>query len=178
MESWFIFPVRERNSRWCEKDVGHNLAWRRRLRGTSPGEENIQDRRLCYPWQFWCKGGMAGMRWNIWQSPRSKLVRLMLGFRQHGSFQRQARTHDYFFFLNFKCSLSFPNFRYCIATGDSKTVFSAEDTNSCCSGAVCSFSLGCNGGQPSGAWNWFAKVGVTSGADYGALSLHDILNFC
>jgi cathepsin B len=27
--------------------------------------------------------------------------------------------------------------------------------------------MGCNGGQPSGAWNWFTKVGVTSGADYG-----------
>lgn len=58
------------------------------------------------------------------------------------------------------------NDRYCIATGDSKTVFSAEDTNSCCSGATCSFSMGCNGGQPSGAWNWFTKVGVSSGGDY------------
>ena len=28
-------------------------------------------------------------------------------------------------------------------------------------------SNGCNGGQPSGAWNWFTKVGVSTGADYG-----------
>jgi cathepsin B len=26
--------------------------------------------------------------------------------------------------------------------------------------------MGCNGGQPSGAWNWFTKVGVSSGGDY------------
>lgn len=67
-------------------------------------------------------------------------------------------------------------FRYCIATGDAKTVFSAEDTNACCSGATCSFSMGCNGGQPSGAWNWFTKVGVTSGADYGNTGILEITN--
>eukprot|EP01038_Epipyxis_sp_PR26KG_P005079 gene5079-7086_t len=58
------------------------------------------------------------------------------------------------------------NDRFCIATGDATTVFSAEDTNACCNGVSCSFSMGCNGGQPSGAWNWFTKVGVSSGADY------------
>lgn len=58
------------------------------------------------------------------------------------------------------------NDRYCIATGDSKTLFSTEDTNACCSGFSCSFSLGCNGGQPSGAWNWFTKTGVSSGGDF------------
>lgn len=58
------------------------------------------------------------------------------------------------------------NDRYCIATGDATTVFSPEDTNSCCSGFQCSFSMGCNGGQPAGAWNWFTKTGVSSGADY------------
>ena len=58
------------------------------------------------------------------------------------------------------------NDRHCIATGDGKTLFSPEDTNSCCSGPVCQFSMGCNGGQPSGAWNWFVKVGVSSGGDY------------
>jgi cathepsin B len=31
---------------------------------------------------------------------------------------------------------------------------------------VCSFSAGCNGGQPSGAWNWFTKTGVTTGGDW------------
>ncbi len=58
------------------------------------------------------------------------------------------------------------NDRYCIVTGDSKTVFSAEDTNDCCSGRACSFSNGCNGGQASGAWSWFTKVGVSSGGDW------------
>lgn len=58
------------------------------------------------------------------------------------------------------------NDRYCIATGDAETVFSPEDTNSCCSGFACSFSMGCNGGQPAGAWNWFTKTGVSSGGDY------------
>lgn len=58
------------------------------------------------------------------------------------------------------------NDRYCIATGDAKTIFSAEDTNACCSGAACSFSNGCNGGQPSGAWKWFTKTGVSTGGDY------------
>lgn len=58
------------------------------------------------------------------------------------------------------------NDRYCITTGDATTLFSTEDTNSCCSGLQCSFSMGCNGGQPSGAWNWFTKQGVSSGGDY------------
>lgn len=26
--------------------------------------------------------------------------------------------------------------------------------------------MGCNGGQPSGAWNWFTKKGVSTGADW------------
>jgi cathepsin B len=59
------------------------------------------------------------------------------------------------------------NDRYCIATGDAKTIFSAEDTNSCCSGFACAFSNGCGGGQPSGAWSWFTKSGVSTGADWG-----------
>lgn len=58
------------------------------------------------------------------------------------------------------------NDRYCIATGDATTVFSAEDTAACCTGATCSFSKGCNGGQPAGAWNWFTKNGVVTGGDY------------
>jgi len=59
------------------------------------------------------------------------------------------------------------NDRYCIASGDATTLMSPEDTNACCSGLTCSFSMGCNGGQPSGAWNWFVKTGVSTGADYG-----------
>jgi cathepsin B len=58
------------------------------------------------------------------------------------------------------------NDRNCIANGDTTTVFSAEDTAACCSGLQCSFSNGCNGGQPSGAWGWFTKTGVSSGLDY------------
>jgi len=58
------------------------------------------------------------------------------------------------------------NDRHCIATGDNVTVFSAEDTNACCSGFKCGFSNGCNGGQPSGAWKWFTESGVSSGGDY------------
>jgi len=58
------------------------------------------------------------------------------------------------------------NDRNCIANGDTTTVFSPEDTVSCCSGLNCAMSMGCNGGQPSGAWGWFTKTGVSSGLDY------------
>jgi len=58
------------------------------------------------------------------------------------------------------------NDRHCIATGDSKTVLSPEDTAACCTGLVCQFSMGCNGGQPAGAWNWFTKDGVSTGGNY------------
>jgi cathepsin B len=58
------------------------------------------------------------------------------------------------------------NDRFCIATGDSTTLFSPEDTNDCCSGPDCGFSQGCNGGMPTGAWRWFTTAGVSSGGDY------------
>jgi cathepsin B len=58
------------------------------------------------------------------------------------------------------------NDRHCIATGDATTVLSPEDTLSCCSGAKCAFSNGCNGGQPSGAWKWFSQTGVVTGGLY------------
>jgi cathepsin B len=58
------------------------------------------------------------------------------------------------------------NDRHCIATGDAKTVLSAEDTAACCTGRVCKFSMGCNGGQPAGAWAWFTETGVSTGADF------------
>lgn len=58
------------------------------------------------------------------------------------------------------------NDRNCIANGDTTTVFSPEDTAACCSGIHCQFSMGCNGGQPAGAWGWFTKSGVSSGLDY------------
>jgi cathepsin B len=46
------------------------------------------------------------------------------------------------------------NDRHCISTGDTKTLLSPEDTVSCCKGLNCNFSMGCDGGQPVGAWNW------------------------
>jgi len=57
------------------------------------------------------------------------------------------------------------NDRNCIANGV-KTVYSAEDTLACCSGMKCSMSMGCNGGQPAGAWKWFTNEGVSSGGDW------------
>ncbi len=59
------------------------------------------------------------------------------------------------------------NDRRCIATGDAKTVLSPTDTLACCSGLNCQMSMGCNGGQPAGAWDWFTKTGVSTGGDYG-----------
>lgn len=59
------------------------------------------------------------------------------------------------------------NDRYCISTGDNTKVFSPTDTLACCSGLSCGLSMGCNGGQPSGAWKWFANDGVVEGGDYG-----------
>jgi cathepsin B len=58
------------------------------------------------------------------------------------------------------------NDRHCIATGDATTVLSPEDTVSCCSGLNCAMSMGCNGGQPSGAWKWFSSTGVSTGGDW------------
>merc|ERR1719261_1041626 len=55
--------------------------------------------------------------------------------------------------------------RRCVATGEDRE-FSTEDTTACCSGIFCGMSMGCNGGQPSAAWNWFARAGVVSGGDY------------
>jgi len=57
------------------------------------------------------------------------------------------------------------NDRRCIATGD-KTLLSPDDTVACCAGFACGMSMGCNGGQPGAAWNWFTKTGVVTGGDY------------
>merc|ERR1711879_635958 len=56
------------------------------------------------------------------------------------------------------------NDRHCIATGD-KTKFSVEDTTANCGFLQC-FSMGCNGGQPGQAWNWFKNTGVVTGGDF------------
>merc|ERR1711865_149701 len=45
------------------------------------------------------------------------------------------------------------NDRHCIATGD-KIKLSVEDTTANCGFLQC-FSMGCNGGQPGQAWNWW-----------------------
>jgi len=63
------------------------------------------------------------------------------------------------------------NDRLCISNVTSSTdtflqLMSTEDTNSCCSGASCGFSNGCNGGQPTAAWQWFESAGCPSGGDY------------
>lgn len=56
------------------------------------------------------------------------------------------------------------NDRRCIATGDT-TLLSAEDTTANCGLLQC-FSMGCGGGQPGAAWNWFQNAGVVTGGDY------------
>lgn len=56
------------------------------------------------------------------------------------------------------------NDRRCIATGD-KTKMSVEDTVANCGFLQC-FSMGCNGGQPGKAWDWFKSHGVVTGGDY------------
>lgn len=58
------------------------------------------------------------------------------------------------------------NDRRCIQTGDTTTVLSPEDTLACCRGMQCGFSMGCNGGQPSGAWRFFTSEGVTTGGNW------------
>lgn len=56
------------------------------------------------------------------------------------------------------------NDRRCIATGDT-TLMSVEDTTANCGFFKC-FSMGCNGGQPGQAWQWFKNTGVVTGGDY------------
>merc|ERR1711920_1020804 len=56
------------------------------------------------------------------------------------------------------------NDRHCIATG-SKVKLSVEDTTANCGFLQC-FSMGCNGGQPGMAWDWFKSKGVVTGGDY------------
>jgi len=63
------------------------------------------------------------------------------------------------------------NDRRCIATGDT-SLLSVEDTTANC-GLLSCFSMGCNGGQPSGAWRWFKSTGVVTGGDYGDIGKGD-----
>lgn len=57
------------------------------------------------------------------------------------------------------------NDRLCIAHNYT-TLLSPTDTLSCCTGASCGFSMGCNGGQPAGAWSFFTETGIVTGGDY------------
>jgi cathepsin B len=53
--------------------------------------------------------------------------------------------------------------RLCIATnGTNKAHLSAADLNSCC--ATC--GMGCNGGYPSAAWQYWVRTGLVSGGNY------------
>lgn len=55
--------------------------------------------------------------------------------------------------------------RICIKSkGAVQHEISAQDPVSCC-GILC--GMGCNGGQPAGAWNYFKNVGIVSGGGYG-----------
>jgi len=56
------------------------------------------------------------------------------------------------------------NDRHCIATGDT-TFLSTEDTTANCGILHCA-SMGCNGGHPGAAWNWFKGSGVVTGGGY------------
>jgi cathepsin B len=55
--------------------------------------------------------------------------------------------------------------RICIkSNGTVKHEISAQDPVSCC-GFLC--GMGCNGGQPAGAWNYFKNFGIVSGGEFG-----------
>ena len=59
----------------------------------------------------------------------------------------------------------------CIARdGAFQTLLSVADTTACCNGSQC-YSFGCNGGQVSTPFAWFARSGVVSGGDFGDNSL-------
>jgi len=54
--------------------------------------------------------------------------------------------------------------RICIASkGASKPHISAQDLASCCH--TC--GMGCNGGYPEAAWNWYRGTGIVTGGQYG-----------
>jgi len=55
--------------------------------------------------------------------------------------------------------------RLCI-TYNVTSMRSAQDTASCCSGAACPGSGGCNGGYPLEAWEFFKAKGVVTGGLY------------
>ncbi len=54
------------------------------------------------------------------------------------------------------------NDRLCIQNSTFTQLLSVEDTTACCHLG----SMGCNGGQPTEAWDWFVSSGVVTGGDY------------
>jgi len=65
------------------------------------------------------------------------------------------------------------NDRLCIATdGSFQQLLSVEDTCACCNFLQCD-SNGCDGGQPTVAWEWFESTGVVSGGDYDDIGQND-----
>jgi cathepsin B len=62
------------------------------------------------------------------------------------------------------------NDRMCIVHGE-HALLSTEDTNDCAS--LQYMSMGCNGGQPRGAWEFFVMEGVSSGGDNSATGAGD-----
>lgn len=56
------------------------------------------------------------------------------------------------------------NDRLCIATG-STTLLSPTDTTANCDQFNC-YSMGCDGGLPGMAWDWFVRTGVVTGGDF------------
>lgn len=59
------------------------------------------------------------------------------------------------------------NDRLCIQT-NSTTILSTADTMACCNFfGGCLGSSGCDGGQPSDAWNYFVSTGLVTGGEYG-----------
>jgi cathepsin B len=63
------------------------------------------------------------------------------------------------------------NDRRCVKTGDT-TLMSPEDTAACCGFLQC-FSMGCGGGHPGAAWNWFKSTGVVTGGDFADMGKTD-----
>jgi cathepsin B len=57
------------------------------------------------------------------------------------------------------------NDRACIFHNVTKE-YSASDTNSCCNMNNGCSSMGCDGGYPSDAWNYFVNTGLVTGGDY------------
>ena len=61
----------------------------------------------------------------------------------------------------------------CISHGFKDQLLSVTDTLACCTGLSCGGSIGCNGGQPAGAWSFFVSTGIVTGGDYADIDKGD-----